>query len=281
MVRLGSRTGSPVSRRSAMPASKPTPAGASTTALRKSAQVSALSGILFAGLFVLALVLVRQGPGLGVPDRVYADFYQVGRGNVIVTAGLYVVPFAGIAFMWHMSALRTVIEALPGPSSEMPRWLQLSSGVLFVCMLFAGTAAVGAVALLTVVSTAPLPPPEVARALSAAGYGLVFVFGVRAAGMFMITTTTLSRKRGLVPGWFTLISYLAAAFLLVSTTFHPAILLIFPGWVLVLSVVLLVDTHGHHSPLSLPRTAAAPRRAHRKQPKVPLQETAHEHDDRA
>jgi hypothetical protein len=218
---------------------------------------------------------------LGVPDRVYADFYQVGRGNVIVTAGLYVVPFAGIAFMWHMSALRTVIEALPGPSSEMPRWLQLSSGVLFVCMLFAGTAAVGAVALLTVVSTAPLPPPEVARALSAAGYGMVFVFGVRAAGMFMITTTTLARKRSLVPGWFTLTSYLAAAFLLVSTTFHPAILLVFPGWVLVLSVVLLVDTHGHHSPLSLPRTAAAPRRVHRKQPKVPLQETAHEHDDRA
>ena len=35
-------------------------------------------------------------------------------------------------------------------------------------------------------------------------------------------------------------SYLGATFLLVSTTFHPAILLVFPGWVLLLSVVLLV-----------------------------------------
>jgi len=37
-----------------------------------------------------------------------------------------------------------------------------------------------------------------------------------------------------------LISYLVAAFLLVSTTFHPAILLVFPAWVLMVSIVLLV-----------------------------------------
>ena len=67
--------------------------------------------------------------------------------------------------------------------------------VLFVCMLFAGTAAVGAVALLTLFSTAPLPPPDVARALAALGYALVFVFGVRAAGMYMITTTGLASGR--------------------------------------------------------------------------------------
>ena len=106
-------------------------------------------------------------------------------------------------------------------------------------MLFAGTAAVGAVALLTVFSSTPLPSPEVARTLTGAGYGMVFVFGVRAAGMYMITTTTLARRRALLPRWVAVVSYLGAAFLLVSTTFHPATLLVFPGWVLLLSVVLL------------------------------------------
>jgi hypothetical protein len=33
--------------------------------------------------------------------------------------------------------------------------------------------------------------------------------------------------------------YLAATFLLVSTTFHPAILLVFPVWVVLVSVVVL------------------------------------------
>ena len=166
---------------------------------RAYARMSAVSGIVFAGLFVASLVLVRQAPGIAAPDRVYADFYTVGKGNVLVTAGLYVVPFAGIAYLWHMSATRTLIESLPGSSSEVPRWLQLASGVLFVCMLFAGTAAVGAVALLTVFSDTPLPSPEVARTLTGAGYGMVFVFGVRAAGMYMITTTTWPGGAGCFP----------------------------------------------------------------------------------
>ena len=108
-------------------------------------------------------------------------------------------------------------------------------------MLFIGTAAVGAVALLTAYSSAPLPSPDVARALTAVGYAVVFVYGVRAAGMYMITTTGAGPGR---PGSSTVrlavLSYLAATFLLVSTTFHPAILLVFPAWVLLLSIVLLV-----------------------------------------
>ena len=80
---------------------------------RAYARVSAVSGIVFAGLFVAALVLVRQAPGIAAPDRVYADFYTVGKGNVLVTAGLYIVPFAGITYLWHMSATRAAASAGP------------------------------------------------------------------------------------------------------------------------------------------------------------------------
>lgn len=197
---------------------------------------------MFAALLAVALVLVRQAPGLDADELSYTAFYTVGRGNVLVTAGVYVVPFAGIAFMWHMGATRTLVEALPGSSPpEVPRWLQVTSGVLFVCMLFAGTATAAGVALLTVLSTSPLPDPGVSRALTGAGYAMVFVFGTRAAGMYMITTTTMARRRRLVPRWMALVSYLAATFLLVSTTFHPVTLMVFPGWVLLLSGVLLVN----------------------------------------
>ena len=239
---------------------------------RAGARMSALSGFAFAVLLVVALVLFRQGPGLGMPDSTYARFYADGHGSVLVTAGLYVVPFAGITFLWHVSATRTLIDELPGPRSEVPRWLQVTSGVVFVCMMFAGSAAVGAVALLTVFSSTPLPPPDVARALSSAGYGLVFVFGVRAAGMYMIATTRLARVRGLLPRWLAGVSYLAATFLLVSTTFHPTILLVFPGWVVLLSVVLLLEARPT-TPGPLPRPHTVPT------PRAP--EVHHDHDDRA
>jgi hypothetical protein len=97
----------------------------------------------------------------------------------------------------------------------------------------------------------------VARTLTGAGYGMVFVFGVRAAGMYMITTTTLTRRRGLLPRWVAVVGYLGATFLLLSTTFHPVTLLVFPGWVLLLSVVLLVVAGRPGAP-AVPAQAPAP-----------------------
>lgn len=268
---------------------EPTPTGGAepgawTREVRSLARAAAVSGILFAGLFVTALVLVRQAPALDAADRVYTAFYTVGQGNVLVTAGLYIVPFAGIAFIWNMGATRTLVDALPGTTSEVPRWLQVASGVLFVCMLFAGTAAVAAVALLTVLSSTQLPAPEVARTFTSVGYGMVFVFGVRAAGMYMIATTTLARRRAVLPRWVALVSYLGATFLLVSTTFHPATLLVFPGWVLLLSGALLVNAsprRGARRAASIPpRTGPdEPTTVTRPSP-LPFQRTSHEHDDR-
>ena len=202
-------------------------------------RMSALSGIVFAALFVAAMLLVQQAPKLGDPDPVYERFYG-GGAEALATLGLYVVPFAGIALLWHLAATRAMFRAVPREFSPVQAWLQMAAGVLFLCMMFVGSAAVGAVALLGVFEVTPLPPPEVARALAAVGYGLLFIFGVRVAGMYMITTIGMARSAGLMPGWLALIGYLAAAFLLVSTTYHPVVLLVFPAWVVIVSVVLLL-----------------------------------------
>ncbi|MFP5346342.1 MAG: hypothetical protein ACLGIA_04875 [Actinomycetes bacterium] len=187
------------------------------------------------------MLLVHQVPGLAAPDDEYRAFYSAGDRGSLVILGLYIVPFAGIACLWHMIATRTMLQVLrPSSWSQVQHWLNLASGVLFVCLMFAGTAAVGAVALLTRFSGAPLPGPDVARALSAVGYAMVFVYGVRAAAMYMITTTGLARFAGVLPRSLAVVSYLAAAFLLLSATFHPVILLVFPGWVVLVSVLLLV-----------------------------------------
>jgi hypothetical protein len=205
------------------------------------ARTAAWSGIVFAALLVAALVLVQRVPGLGAPDAVYTAFYRDGGENTLITVGLYLVPFAGIAALWHMVATLTLLQVRrPGSWAEIPHWLHLAATVLFVSMLFAGAASAGAVALLTKFADGPLPGPDVARGLSAVGYTLIFVYGVRAAGMYILTTTGLARKAGVLPRPVVLLSYLMAVVLLLSATFHPAILLVFPAWVLMVSTVLLV-----------------------------------------
>ena len=150
-------------------------------------------------MFVAALVLMHRAPTLGDPDAAYAAFYADGGDQLFVAVGLYLVPFAGIAFLWHMTAMRNVLDTLTPPPSTMAHGLNLLAGIIFVTLLFAGTAAVGAAAFGVYFGHTPAEDPAAARALTAVGYGLVFVFAVRGAGMFAITTTTLLRTAGVLP----------------------------------------------------------------------------------
>ena len=108
------------------------------------ARAAVFSGVAFAVLFTLGLVLVNQIPRPDSPDSTYTAFYANGSGGVLVTVGLYLVPFAGIAFLWFMMAFRALLDR----PADLTQGLQLASGVVFICMLFAGTATAGAVALM-------------------------------------------------------------------------------------------------------------------------------------
>ena len=206
------------------------------------ARLSGLLGIAFAGLLAAGLVMVHRSPALNASEADYTTFYRDGGQTILVSVGIYLVPFAGIAFLWHMTTVRLLVRALTPAPSAIPLALQAVSGGLFVGLLFAGTASAGAVALLQDLNDGPLPGVDVGRALAGVGYSLVFVYATRMAGMYAITTTTLLRHAGLLPRWVALLSYLMAAAMLVTTTFTPAVLLVFPSWVALVGLIVLVRT---------------------------------------
>jgi hypothetical protein len=43
-----------------------------------------------------------------------------------------------------------------------------------------------------------------------------------------------------MPKWLALVSYLVAAFLLLSTVMHPAAMLLFPTWVVIAGLVVFI-----------------------------------------
>ena len=126
--------------------------------------------------------------------------FYAGAGDTLLSAvGLYLVPLAGIAFLWFAVSLRSVLDTLDPAPSAMARGLNLPPGLLFVALLFAGTAALARRSSRRRSGARPPSTPATARGLSAVGYGLVFVFAVRGAGMFALTTTTLLRGAGVLP----------------------------------------------------------------------------------
>jgi hypothetical protein len=105
-------------------------------------------------------------------------------------------------------------------------------------------------------TSAPLPSADFVRGMLAVGYGMVFVYALRGAGMYALTTTNLLRQAGIMPKWVGLMSYLLAAFLLLSTVMHPAAMLLFPTWVVIAGLVVFIRAGRVAEPAAVERQSA-------------------------
>jgi len=82
--------------------------------------------------------------------------------------------------------------------------------------------------------------PATARQFTQLGWALVLVFAMRMAAIFVFTTTALGRRHRFLPRWFILVGHAVGAFLLLSASFAPFLILVFPAWLLILGVLILV-----------------------------------------
>src|SRR5262249_1593297 len=78
--------------------------------LRRAAFLTATVGITFSVLFVLSFLLVSRVPPADASDDALVAFYASGQHRLYTVAGLYLMPFAGIAFIWFIVALRMWIN---------------------------------------------------------------------------------------------------------------------------------------------------------------------------
>ena len=75
-------------------------------------------------------------------------------------------------------------------------------------------------------------------------YSIFVVFALRAAGVFIAAGATRSLRSGLIPRWFALISYAAVVVLLLTAARVRAVSLLFPTWVFVMSLIVLIKRPG-------------------------------------
>jgi hypothetical protein len=67
------------------------------------------------------------------------------------------------------------------------------------------------------------------------------LYAVKMAAVFMISTSTLSMLIGITPRWTAFLGFACALLLLLSGRYIDWILLVFPLWVLLISIYILVD----------------------------------------
>jgi hypothetical protein len=66
------------------------------------------------------------------------------------------------------------------------------------------------------------------------------VYALRMAGVFMISLGTIWWRTGLMPRWLAIITFLLALTLLLVSNLSLWIVLIFPGWVFLISILILI-----------------------------------------
>ena len=198
-------------------------------------RAAGVAGLAFAALFVSSLLLLRSQPDAGSSSAEVASWY-LHRGGTVAIVGLYLAPFAGIAFLWFIAVLR---HRIGEREDQFFATVFIGSGLLFVAMLFAAGAAAGAPVIAVRFQDAPVPSPDIVVLSRGLAYTFLYVYGVRAAAVFMIVVSTIGLRTGTLPRWLVKVGYAIALVLLVSVSFFKLLVLLFPLWVAAISIVIL------------------------------------------
>src|SRR4029453_11324215 len=81
-------------------------------------------------------------------------------------------------------------------------------------------------------------------------YQIMNVYAIKMAGVFMISTCTLACRTGILPRWMAFLGYCLAVILLLSVGLLDWIALVFPLWVLLISVYVLMQNYRWPMPQS-------------------------------
>jgi hypothetical protein len=198
-------------------------------------RAAAVAGIIFSVLFTISIVLTR----LALPEDLRGTNVAAWlQGNTsTLSLALTLVPFAGIAFLWFVGVVRSRLGDL---EDQFFSTVFFGSGLLFLAMMFASAAIAGAILSSYAVEADTLIKSGVASFGRAVLYSITNIYGVRMAGVFMVSLGTIWLRTRVMPRVFVFLTYALALVLLVSSNLTLWLVLVFPAWVFVVSVFILI-----------------------------------------
>ena len=203
-------------------------------------RAAAVAGIIFSALMITALVLLRVSAPAHSADA--GAWLTDPHRRAGVAIALNLVPFAGIAFLWFIGVLR---DRIGEREDRFFATVFFGSGLLFVAMLFVAAAVSGG---LIANASSSLPDGSTLALGRNITSSLLNVYAMRMAAVFTLTTVTIARRTEIVSRWLTLAGLACALALLVGVGISPWVELLFPAWILALSLDILVAGRGASSP---------------------------------
>jgi hypothetical protein len=182
-----------------------------TRAQLKTPKAAAIAGIIFSVLLFVIFWLFRSS----VPGDPLEPGEWLPTGAKAADVGLHLIPFAGVAFLWFIGVLRDRLGSL---EDRFFATVFLGSALLFLAMLFAAAAVIGAVIL----AASTVEPNELTNSVTfrlarASAYIIVNVYAIKMAVVFMISTSTVVIYTRIVARWIAALGYGLALLILIGS----------------------------------------------------------------
>ncbi len=196
-------------------------------------RAGAVAGILFAALFGVSVVLIRlSAPAASADASAWTESTLKSS-----TLALRLIPFAGIFFLWFVGVIR---DRLGAAEDRLFATVTLGSGLVFLALTLAACAIAGGL-LESLSSGGSQALPQGVYLFGRSITDLAFnTFAVKMASVFMLSLGTLWRSTKVMPRLLVYLTYLLALVMLVAFSQSLWLLLIFPAWVLLVSVYILI-----------------------------------------
>ncbi len=202
----------------------------------KAPRAAGVAGLAFAVLYTGALVLLGMSP-VATADAGALAGLAGGEETATFIATFYLVPFAGVAFLWFVAVARDRID---DRRDRFFATILTGSGVLFVAILLVAAAVASSVTLGVRYLGDGAPSGDTMSFLRAMTYALLFVFGSRAAGVFLISFSTVAVRTKTLPTWLAASGFVLGLILMFIVTVWAWVVLVLPAWVAIVSVAILV-----------------------------------------
>jgi len=197
-------------------------------------KAAALAGILFALLLLIAFGLLRAS----VPTESLAPGLWLPANARTIGLALNLIPFSGVAFLWFIGVLR---DRLGQHEDRLLSTVFLGSGLLFLAMLFAAAAVVGSIIIAFTARPEQAIDPDMFVFVRTLAFNLMNVYAIKMAAVFMFSTSTVALYTQFVPRYVAFLGHGLALVLLLGSHYWDWSFFVFPLWVLLLSIQMLID----------------------------------------
>jgi len=196
-------------------------------------RAAAVAGILFSVLLTISLALIWISVPPNLLDR--GDWLPANWDTVSLALNL--LPFAGIAFLWFIGVVR---DRLGQAEDRFFATVFLGSGLLFLAMMFDSAAMAGGTLRMFGAAPSQVTVSGIYTFGRIVTFEIMNVYTMKMAGVFMLTTCTLSLRTRIIPRWMIFVGFILALFLLLSLGSVNWAPIVFPLWILMISIYILL-----------------------------------------